>query len=158
MVHWVVPARPTHALASAELANVGLCNIATDAPPAVELALDRVLAHGIGAQLDTVSERITALLPNLGAAPGAVVSVQGPGWHYVKAAGRADPDTGVPVDCQQPFQIRPPGTAPKPLRILDSAGNRQGQSGESPTSMRSHLPPGILAPRPLSLRQSCSWA
>ena len=53
---------------------------------------------------------------------------------------------------------RPPGTAPKPLRILDSAGNRRGQSGESPTSMRSHLPPGILAPRPLSLRQSCSWA
>ena len=55
-------------------------------------------------------------------------------------------------------RCRPPGTAPKPLRILDSAGNRQGQSGESPTSMRSHLPPGILAPRPMSLRQSCSWA
>jgi hypothetical protein len=51
---------------------------------------------------------------------------------------------------------RPPGTAPKPLRILDSAGNRRGQSGESPTSMRSHLPPGILAPRPMSLRQSRS--
>ena len=92
-------------LASAELANVGLCNIATDAPPAVELALDRVLAHGIGAELDTVPERIAALLPNVGAAPGAVVSVHGPGWRYVKAAGRADPDTGAPVDCQQPFQI-----------------------------------------------------
>ena len=54
--------------------------------------------------------------------------------------------------------FRPPRTASKPPQILDSAGNRQGQSGASPTSMRSHLPPGILAPRPMSLRQSCSWA
>jgi hypothetical protein len=31
-------------------------------------------------------------------------------------------------------------------------------TGEWPTSMRSHFPPGILAPRPVSLRHSCSWA
>jgi len=31
-------------------------------------------------------------------------------------------------------------------------------SGDSPTSIRSHLPPGILAARPVSLRQRCSWA
>jgi len=54
---------------------------------------------------------------------------------------------------------RPPGTDNKPPRILDSLGCRpQRQSGESPTSMRNHFPPGILAPRPLSLPQSCSWA
>jgi adenine-specific DNA-methyltransferase len=35
---------------------------------------------------------------------------------------------------------------------------RPSHSGDWPTSMRSHFPPGILAPRPVSLRHSCSWA
>jgi hypothetical protein len=35
---------------------------------------------------------------------------------------------------------------------------RRTHSGDWPTSMRSHFPPGILAPRPVSLRHSCSWA
>ncbi len=35
---------------------------------------------------------------------------------------------------------------------------RPSHSGDWPTSMRSHFPPGILAPRSVSLRYSCSWA
>lgn len=51
---------------------------------------------------------------------------------------------------------RPPKPSPKRPIFLDSwLGIHRGVS---PTSMRSHLPPGILAPRPESLRQSCSWA
>lgn len=78
--------------AGAEPAGSGVCASATDAPKPVQAALDAVL-HRIVAGSD------------LGAAPGAVLSVRGPGWRYVKAEGLADPEAGVPIDCAMPFQI-----------------------------------------------------
>jgi cellulose biosynthesis protein BcsQ len=59
---------------------------------------------------------------------------------------------------QEYRKSRPPGTGNNLPRILDSSNTAHRQTGESPTSIRSHFPPGILAPKPLSLRQSCSWA
>jgi hypothetical protein len=76
----------------------------------------------------------------------------------------------VPLDCDvTPFDNskthkegvsrtynRPPKPSPKRPIFLDRwLGIHRGVS---PTSMRSHLPPGILARRPESLRQSGSWA
>lgn len=91
--------------AKAEGTVPGVCAIESTAPAAIETALDLVLSQGIGENLDKVSPRILALLPEFGHAPGAVVSVQGPGWRYVRAAGLADPDNGTPVNCTMPFQI-----------------------------------------------------
>ncbi|WP_413718543.1 serine hydrolase domain-containing protein [Silicimonas sp. MF1-12-2] len=60
-------------------------------PAAVEDALDEVL-------------RLVLNADGMGA-PGAVLSVRGPGWHYAKAAGTADPDSGALLACDMPFQI-----------------------------------------------------
>jgi len=70
----------------------GRCTVATEAPAALVAALDGVLD-----KIVTGTE--------IGAAPGAVLSVAGPGWRYVRAAGMADPKAGEPVDCAMPFQI-----------------------------------------------------
>ena len=43
--------------------------------------------------------------PDPGSAPGVVLSVRGPGWRYVKAAGLADPGTGTTMDCAMAFEI-----------------------------------------------------
>lgn len=76
-------------------APFGTCNARTDAPPAVEAALDDLLALYVPGETPT----------GLGSAPGGVLSVKGPGWRYVKSIGTADPDTGAPIDCGMPFQI-----------------------------------------------------
>jgi len=60
-------------------------------------ALDEVLKNA------TDSESPMAGI--LGYAPGAVLSVQAPEWHYAKSVGTADPETGAPLDCEMPFQI-----------------------------------------------------
>jgi D-alanyl-D-alanine carboxypeptidase len=72
--------------------SAGTCASVSDIPQDAARALDAVL--------DSV---VTGT--ELGAAPGAVLSVEGPGWRYVRAIGVADPDTGTPVDCDMPFQI-----------------------------------------------------
>jgi len=77
--------------ASAEVA-AGPCGIATDAPATVSVALDALL-EGI----------VTGT--ELGAAPGAVLSVQTPGWRYVRAVGVSDREAGTLVDCGMAFQI-----------------------------------------------------
>ncbi len=76
----------------AEVAGLGTCTVATTAPAAVVAALDPILEKVV-----TGNE--------YGAAPGGVLSVEGPGWRYVKAVGMADPDAGLPVDCGMAFQI-----------------------------------------------------
>ena len=56
-------------------------------------------------------------------------------------------------------QCRPLGISQKTLEVLDNSQSCSiAHMGESPTSTRNHLPPGILAPKPVSLRHSCSWA
>jgi D-alanyl-D-alanine carboxypeptidase len=83
----MTPAAPGSAAPTA-----GICATATTVPEAAARALDAVL--------DTVVAGTA-----LGAAPGAVLSVEGPGWRYVRAIGVADIDAGTPVDCDTPFQI-----------------------------------------------------
>jgi hypothetical protein len=67
----------------------------------------------------------------------------------------------------QPFDYGPtrggptadlPKSPQKPPNFWTVPKAAPPQSGASPTSMRSHFPPGIRAPRPVSLRHSCSWA
>lgn len=72
-------------------AEVSVCSSNTGVPVAVEQELDKILGQ--------------ILHSELGGAPGAVLSVRGPGWRYAKAAGTADPDSGTPIACSMPFQI-----------------------------------------------------
>ncbi len=60
-------------------------------PDAVEDELDGVLSQ--------------VLASTFGSAPGAVLSVRTDDWHYIAAAGFADPEAGTPLDCASPFQI-----------------------------------------------------
>jgi D-alanyl-D-alanine carboxypeptidase len=73
-------------------AEPGPCAIVTDAPTPLVEVLDGLLDTVIAGN-------------QYGAAPGAVLSVTGPGWRYSRALGIADPQTGRPVDCEMPFQI-----------------------------------------------------
>lgn len=77
--------------AGAQPAQNGTCSANSNAPDAVEIELDGVLSQ--------------VLESPLGSAPGAVLSVRADDWHYIAAAGFADPETGAPVDCAMPFQI-----------------------------------------------------
>ena len=77
--------------AGGESAIFGKCATKITAPKAVEDALDGVLKQILDSPL--------------GGAPGAVVSVRTKDWRYVKSAGVGDPDTGIRVGCQMPFQI-----------------------------------------------------
>lgn len=81
----------TSGLTSAEPATFGTCNTNTTALETVEVELDGVLKK--------------ILESKLGSAPGAVLSVRGSGWRYVKSIGVADPDTGKLINCNMPFQI-----------------------------------------------------
>lgn len=83
---WNAP--PLHA----GTASAAMCAVPTTAPGAVVPALDALLNRIV-----TGTE--------VGAAPGGVVSVKGPGWRYIRSVGMADPDAGIPVDCEMPFQI-----------------------------------------------------
>jgi hypothetical protein len=65
------------------------CAADTCVPSAVAQALDNILAGSI--------DPAGRFNPGLGAAPGAVLSVQAPGWHYARAAGRSDPATGAAI-------------------------------------------------------------
>ena len=58
----------------------------------------------LGSALDATLQRVVAG-SEVGAAPGAVLSVQGPGWRYARAIGTDDPQSGKPVDCAMAFQI-----------------------------------------------------
>lgn len=89
MLAGVLAAPTAHA---ADPARAGPCAEVTDAPPGLVMALDAVL--------DSVLQGT-----DLGAAPGAVLSVMAPGWRYVRSAGMADPEADRPVDCGMPFQI-----------------------------------------------------
>jgi hypothetical protein len=55
---------------------------------------------------------------------------------------------------------RPPQTTPRRRRFFGQSASSltECHNGESPTSMTNHLPLGVRAPRPVSLRHSCSWA
>lgn len=75
----------------AETNEFGACDNSTNAPAAVESALDDVLKK--------LQE------PSLGLAPGGVLSVRAEGWVYEKSLGLADLEAGVPIDCDMPFQI-----------------------------------------------------
>jgi D-alanyl-D-alanine carboxypeptidase len=78
--------------ALADSLGPGTCAIRSDAPAAIALRLD-ALIEGVMAGLDPAVD------------PGAVLSVSGQGWRYVRALGMADPDSGLAVDCAMPFQI-----------------------------------------------------
>lgn len=73
-------------------AGWGRCDAAITAPAAVTASLDAVLSRVVEGT-------------ELGAAPGAVLLVEAPGWRYQRAIGLADPQTGEPVDCEMPFEI-----------------------------------------------------
>ncbi|MEE4189684.1 MAG: serine hydrolase domain-containing protein [Roseobacter sp.] len=77
--------------ANAQLAQNGTCSAISDAPVVVEEELDGVLRQ--------------MLESTHGSAPGAVLSVRTDDWHYIAAAGFADPEAGTPLDCASPFQI-----------------------------------------------------
>lgn len=77
--------------ASAQPAQNGTCSAISNAPFAVEEKLDRVLSG--------------MLESTYGSAPGAVLSVRTNDWHYIAAAGFADPEVRKPLDCASPFQI-----------------------------------------------------
>jgi D-alanyl-D-alanine carboxypeptidase len=77
---------------AAESAVFGPCGVTSDAPAEVSGALD-VLVQGVVAGTE------------LGAAPGAVLSVSTPDWRYIRAVGMADPATAMPVDCAMAYQI-----------------------------------------------------
>lgn len=97
---------PSAPRAVADTAIAGTCGVQTTAPPAVEKALDRVLQQVLGADPDAAPAVVRQLLQDkLGAAPGAVLSVRGPGWRYDKAAGLADPAAATPMDCAMPYEI-----------------------------------------------------
>lgn len=59
---------------------------------------------GLAAVLDGVLERVVTGT-SLGSAPGAVLSVAGPDWRYVRAVGTEAPGSGAAIDCEMPFQI-----------------------------------------------------
>jgi D-alanyl-D-alanine carboxypeptidase len=80
----------------------GPCAEVTDAPAGLVAALDAALAAVVQGTF-------------MGAAPGAVLSVAGPGWRYVRSAGMADPEAGRKVDCAMPFQI---GSATKMMTAV----------------------------------------
>ncbi len=82
---------------SAEAASFGPCAIATTAPQSVVAALDEVLARAVDPD--------SPIAGILGYAPGAVLSIKGPDWRYIRSIGVADPDTAVALDCESPFQI-----------------------------------------------------
>lgn len=87
-------------------AAFGGCAIPINAPPAVEKALDGVLQQALGSNMATAPAEVRKLLgEQIGAAPGAVISVRAPGWRYVKSAGLADPTAGTSMDCAMPFEI-----------------------------------------------------
>ena len=84
----------------------GTCAISSNAPAPVEKALDEVLQRFVDPDPDTLPDAIKKLYaPQFGAAPGAVLSVQGPGWRYIKAAGVADIEKRTPLDCGLAFEI-----------------------------------------------------
>ena len=92
--------------ASSKDPKSGTCAIPSNAPAAVEKALDQVLQRFVTPEPETLPEAIKKLYaPDFGAAPGAVLSVKGPGWHYVKAVGMADIETRTPLDCGLAFEI-----------------------------------------------------
>jgi D-alanyl-D-alanine carboxypeptidase len=78
-------------LANSQPVQTGMCSATSDAPVAVEEALDGVL--------------LQFLQSDYGAAQGGVLSVRTDDWHYIAAVGLADPDAGTPMDCASPFQI-----------------------------------------------------
>lgn len=84
-------------VAEASAAELGTCGIQTTAPAAVAAGLDSILMKTVDPEPE--------LAQFIGSAPGAVLSVRGPDWRYVRSIGVADPDTGVPIDCEMPFQI-----------------------------------------------------
>lgn len=84
----------------------GICTINSNAPPAVERALDGVLSHIMAPDRELLPDKLKIYFtPDYGAPPGAVLSVQGPGWRYVKAVGLADIAARTPLDCSMPFEI-----------------------------------------------------
>ncbi len=111
---------------------------------------------GTGAQL---SHWLLELSPETIVTPGtAPVSLQSY-WEDVFSNQTQGSYTGTGVTDPVPLaeiKTRPPGNPAEVRPILDSVGEADTHSGDAPTSMRSHFPPGILAPRPVSLRQSCS--
>lgn len=86
--------------------------VATTPASAVEIltcAVDSGVPAGVAEQLDGVlsaaADTEGPLSAVFGAAPGAVLTLVAPDWHYARAAGVADPDTGAPVTCAMPFQV-----------------------------------------------------
>lgn len=65
---------------------------------------DSNVPAALGAALDAALQGVVTG-NQFGAAPGAVLSVEGPGWRYARAIGMADPQSGRPVDCAMAFQI-----------------------------------------------------
>jgi D-alanyl-D-alanine carboxypeptidase len=80
-----------------------------DAVEIIACPADSGVPAGVAEQLDTLLvAAVDAEGPlgvAFGAAPGAVLTLEAPDWHYARAAGVADPDTGVPVTCAMPFQV-----------------------------------------------------
>lgn len=69
----------------------------TDAPAAIEEALDGFLLS----MIDPEAPRNQVV----GYATGAVLSVTGPGWRYVRSVGVAAPGSDRVIACDTPFQV-----------------------------------------------------
>lgn len=82
---------------------------AADAVETIACPTDSGVPAGVAERLDTLlAAAVDAEGPlgvAFGAAPGAVLTLEAPGWIYARAAGVADPDTGAPVTCAMPFQV-----------------------------------------------------
>jgi hypothetical protein len=83
-----------------------------------------------------------------------VVKSRGPS---LDAQGRALLEEDLRSPCTEEITDLPESPA-NVVEFWTVGRRRPSHSGDWPTSMRSHFPPGILAPRPVSLRHSCSWA
>ena len=73
------------------------CDADHDVPDSVAIELDHVLTNIVDPE--------TRLARVYGYAPGGVLSLRGPDWHYARAIGTADPDTQAGLTCKTPFQI-----------------------------------------------------
>ena len=83
--------------APARALEIFTCDTDHDVPDSVAIELDKVLTNIVDPE--------TRLAQIYGYAPGGVLSLRGPDWHYARAIGTADPDTQAVLTCRTPFQI-----------------------------------------------------
>lgn len=72
---------------------------------ATESNVSAVVAEKLDSVLSAAADQDGPLSAAFGAAPGAVLTVEGPDWRYARAAGVSDPETGALVSCEVPFEV-----------------------------------------------------